>query len=628
MPRKDLNENGPRAAATGPEDLPTPEEIEEELETIYGDEEEERPDMTRLDQARHSTVKKILIGLIVFFGVLAAISWLGFFFFSPTDDKFSGRGVELVIDGPAEITSGSSVAYRIRYRNGERVPLGTSSLEVRLPKDFTVLGTEPHSEKNVWQIGSLPPGKEGEIILQGVFLSPLGRELDMQAILTYRPADFNSEFQKVATRTVLIDDSVFEVEVKGPTKVLPGDKVAFDYVYRNTSDNSFIDLRLRPVFPEGFIPDEESLPEDDKGWVIELLDAQAENQVTVSGTFAADVSGALEIGAELGLLDENEEFMLQEGAGLTVDVLEGELVTALILNGKDEDQTINFGDTLRYAVTYRNTGNVSLGNVRLAVVFETVPETPPIIMWNDLKDGTEGVRDGNRIIWEKKQVRQLERIEEDDEGVIEFSVPIIAEPLPDQKIVEYEVSCHVEAFIESADGDIIERTTLTKPIVAKIGSDTSVAATVRYFDDNGLPIGSGPLPPKAGQATTYRVHWDIGNSLHELTDLKMSARLPSNVTWTGASNIDAGDLQFDAAAEKLIWTLNWLPLSITGLRLEFDLALTPTDDQVGKIPTLIDATIFEATDKVTGSGILLSVPPLTTSLDDDPLASGKGRVER
>ncbi len=120
---------------------------------------------------------------------------------------------------------------------------------------------------------------------------------------------------------------------------------------------------------------------------------------------------------------------------------------------------------------------------------------------------------------------------------------------------------------------------------------------------------------------------DLTNTLHELTDLKMSAKLPENVIWTGKSTVDAGDLRFDAAEGKIVWTLNWLPTTIKNVAVSFDVGLTPTPEQVGKVPTLIDATILEATDKVAATKLLLSAPPLTTSLDNDAVAEGKARVQ-
>lgn len=605
-------------------------QLEQELHSIYDDQTgTPKRDMTRLDQARHSTAKRLLIGLSVFFAALAAVSWAGFFFFSPAGDKFDGEGVELSIDGTGEVKSGALVTYVVRWKNAEQVALGTAALEVRLPKSFRVQKTEPATEGNAWSIGSIAPGKDGMVTIDGVYLAPKDRELDVQAILTYRPADFNSEFQKVATRTVKITNSVLGLDVGAPTKVLPGDKVTVTFDYRNESPNAFEDVRLRAAWPESFIPESSepaSVEDGNREWVIKSLPADGKGMVKVTGTFASSAEGTQELKGLLGFIDADEQFELQTETAVSADVLKGDLVTALILNGKADSQPIRFGDTLRYAVTYKNTGNVTIEDVTLSVVFETLPEGK-LLVWNGLKDRAKGVHEGNKITWTKRQIPSLAKIAAGEEGTLDFELPVIAEPLADVKDANYQVTSWLEAEVARIDGDDVKRATKTAPIVAKIGSDTKLGAQARYFNEDDIPVGSGPLPPEVGKATTYRVYWTVENGLHELTDLRLSAKLPPNVVWNGTSSVDAGDLRFDAAAEKMVWVLNWLPTTIRKLTVTFDLSITPTEDQKGRVPTLIDASIFEAMDKNTGTSLLLSQSPLSTAIEGDENASGKGRVQ-
>ncbi len=598
-------------------------EIERELHGIFGDD-TRRSDMTRLDVARHSGMKKAAVGLIVFLASLAVISWAGFFFFSP-EKKFSGEGVRVTIEGPADVKSGDLVTFAVRYKNDEKVPLGTADLEVRLPKQFQVQKTDPAAGNGHWSIGSIDPGKDGMVTIQGVFLAPLGKQLDLQAILTYRPADFNSEFQKVSTQTVTISDSVLELTVDGPPKVLPGDKVTLTFSYHNASASPFQDLRFRPVFPDKFIPDSATPKSEDdqyQEWKIDSLPPDGKGTIAITGTFASDAQGAIDLKGDLGFIDENQQFQLQKEATFSADVSQGDLVVEMVLNGKSGNQPINFGDTLRYAVTYKNTGTSTLKNVQLSAVFDPSPDQ--LLQWNSLKDRAHGVRTQNRLTWTKRQVPSLAEIGPGEEGTLDFQLPIVAQPTPD--VADYEVTSWVEATIGRIDDADVNRTTKTPAITAKVLSDTALAAEARYFV-NGTPVGTGPLPPKVGQKTVYRIFWKITNSLHELTDLKLSAELPDGVTWTGMSTVDAGDLKFDASSRKMAWTLNWLPTTIKTLNVSFDLAITPTPDEQGKIPTLLEGSILQATDKFTGDPMLLSAPPLTTDLTTDSDAAGKSRVQ-
>lgn len=602
-----------------------------DLQNIYRETGESNLDMTRLVQVRHSTIKKVLVGMTVFFAVLAAVSWAGVLFFSPGRTVgFGGEGVAVNIEGPSEVKSGELVTYAVRYKNNEDVALGTAQLEFRLPPEFKVQSTEPsmESETGGWKIGSVAPGKDGIVTVKGVLLAPMNKVLDLQAILTYRPADFNAEFQKVATRALSITDSVINVSVEGPAKVLPGDKVTLTMKYKNDSESNFENLRLRAEYPAGFIPEKATPTAADpelRTWDIAKLDAKGEGEVKIEGSFASDAAGELNASAMIGFINGDGVLQVQKVAEFTTDVLKGDLVTQLVLNGKTDSQPMRFGDTLRYAISYKNTGTAVLGDVTLTAVFETTPATG-LLEWNELVDKAGGVRNGNRITWTKKQIPSLGKIDPNDEGTLDFSVPFI-DKAPSGATGEIIVNAYVEASIATIDGEKSDRMTKTATVTAKTVSNTELTAEAHYFNDDGIPVGSGPLPPKVGEATTYRVSAVIENDLHELNDLKLSAKLPPNVRWTGLSSVDAGDLRFDAGSGKLIWTLNWMPTTIKNLTVSFDLAITPQEDDRGKFPTLVDGIIFEATDKVNGFPMLLSASPLTTATEADAQAGGQGRVQ-
>lgn len=323
--------------------------------------------------------------------------------------------------------------------------------------------------------------------------------------------------------------------------------------------------------------------------------------------------------------DERRSGQLQKETTLAISVISGQLLTALILNGKSGDQPVSFGNTLHYAISWHNTGESDLEDVSLSLVFEAAPAAVKLIRWNELKDEQEGIRDGDRITWTSKQLSALKKIGPNQEGTIDIELPLAAAP-PTGGSADLRITSWVETSIKTIDGEPADRQTKTTPFAAVLLSDTALAAEARYFTDDGIPVGAGPLPPKVGEETRYRAYWNISNSLHELGDLKLSARLPSNVIFTGKSGADAGEVKFDAAEEKVIWTLNWLPVTVKNVGIWFEIAVTPTADQTGRTPTTVDATIFEAKDRTAGFDIILSAPPLSTALENDEQAAGKGRV--
>lgn len=606
------------------------EDIEKELSTIYlEDEENVRPDMTRLEQAKHSTFKKILIGGLVFLSVLAGISALGFFFFGQPKGNFTGEQITLSIDGPNEVKSGELVTYTIRYRNDSDVPLGTASLEMRLPDSFHLQTSDPEmTDKNTWKIGSMPPRGEGRIEIDGLVLAQIDKEFDLQGIITYRPANFNSEFQKVVTKTIKAVGSVLNLEIRGPDKILPGDLVELTILYKNDSDSIIDNAVVTADWPAEFIP-ESSEPvatnETFSRWNIGSLLGQTSNSITVTGTFASESQGQINLPIALGFITTADTYVEQVKTELVAEVLQGQLVAALVLNGKPENQTAYLGEDLRYSVSYRNTGEASLGNVEIAVVISITPEEADLVLWNELEDEAGGTLKQNRIGWTSRQIKSLARLEAGDEGLINFSLPLVAE-LSSATASNLVINSWVETLVESIDGDVVNRSAKSQPVEIKIMSDTELTVGARFFSEDGLALGSGVIPPEVGRETTYIIGWRITNSLHELSNLRLTAKLPDNVEWNGESEVSAGDLRYDAAERKMIWTLNWLPKTVSSVNINFEAKITPTEDQRNRIPTLVDATVFEARDNSAEATILLSQPPLTTSLNDDPRALGKGRV--
>jgi len=139
-------------------------------------------------------------------------------------------------------------------------------------------------------------------------------------------------------------------------------------------------------------------------------------------------------------------------------------------------------------------------------------------------------------------------------------------------------------------------------------------------------VGSGSLPPKVGETTVYRIFWNITNSLHEITDLKLSTILPENIRWSNKYEINAGELKFDEVTREVKWTLNRMPLDVNALGVNFEITITPTAAEKGKLLTLLLGTNLTATDKSTGAVITKTGEALTSNLDGDPGAEGKGIV--
>jgi len=157
----------------------------------------------------------------------------------------------------------------------------------------------------------------------------------------------------------------------------------------------------------------------------------------------------------------------------------------------------------------------------------------------------------------------------------------------------------------------------------------SLTEQIRYFNDDNVPVGSGPLPPKVGEKTSFRVYWTVKNNLHEIKEAVVAFSLPSYIVWDDKASTNVGSLYYDASSRQVIWEIGRLPVSVYRADAEFSLSLTPAETDRNKILVLSPGSIIAAIDTETLADITKQTAAKTTKLEDDDIAglNNSGRVE-
>ncbi len=613
-------------------------EIEKELLEIYKEEDGEMPDMSKIYRKKRSRAKIILGGLVAFFAFLAALSWAGFFFFGQ-GKSFTGEKVDLQILAPSGAAGGEAIEYTVKYINGEDVPLGQSEVEVRFPDNFVLTGTSPGASdgQNLWQLGSLSAGETGEIKIRGTLRGAFDSLQAIQAVLTYKPGDFNSEFQKVATAVTKIENLVLDISLTGPERIISKSESIFKIKCKNNAASPIQNITISVEAPADFAFKEKSGDKEVSRWEIAEIGSGEEKEFEFGGSFGPTAEGEKEFLARIGF-SEGDNFYLQKESGFKTNVLVGAMMVTLIANGDSKDRTINFGDTLNYSITYQNKDKAELGDIEIKMVFESTSRNNKMLLdWSSLKDDSDGLVLGTQlspeirqgaISWSKKQVASLEKLAPDAEGTINFQIKLKPfSEFNDWNIKDFGIKSLATVKIGKMGGEAREETIESNTINLKVNSDLSFKTAARYFNDDNIAVGTGPLPPKVGETTAYRIFWNVSNSLHELENLRVSTTLPENIKWSNKFEIKAGDIKFDEATREVVWTLNRIPLDIKELEANFEITLTPGEAERGKLVTLLLGTSLRVTDKVTSGVISKAGGALTANLDGDPMAEGKGIVK-
>jgi len=315
---------------------------------------------------------------------------------------------------------------------------------------------------------------------------------------------------------------------------------------------------------------------------------------------------------------------------IPIQVMKSDLNLSLIMNSSNADQAVNFGQTLNYTINYANKGEGAMQDVAIMAVLNS-----DFVDWTTMNDANKGREMGNTITWTKDQIPALAKVDVGAKGEIDFSVNVL--PFKESDLGKnFMIKSYAQYALGGLNsvGSSTAATTSgidnqSNTINSSINSDLGFKEQVRYFDENNMPVGDGPLPPTVGQTTTFKVYWNLTNNLHDLNDAVVQTVLPDGVQWSANNRTSVGTLSYDGSTKTVTWQIGRLPITVFEASAEFNIGLTPTELQRNKIVVLVSGSKVTATDTNTGASLEKDSVPKTTKLEDDSIAgmSSDGRVK-
>jgi len=613
-------------------------EMQQELTKIYQTQDGSMPDISHLEVQRRSRWKVIAFVLLGGGALLASVSWLGFLMLGGSD-RFNTSSIKLEIDAPQNIASGDEVQYRLTYKNVEPVPLDDVEIIFRYPDGFTFTESSPAPQNSdaphVWTLGRLERNQSGEIVIKGTLIGEVGSLKTINATASFRPENFSSLFKETAEATSQITTSILEITVEGPPKTLVEKEVRYLITYRNASRQKLEHLKVVANYPPSFVfkgANPEPYTRKDEArhfnnqWVIDSLAPNQEGEIEITGGYLADPEQTtVDFTVQIGFLDpQTNEFSVQQEKTAATSITGQNLALNLIANGSNQDQPISFDQTLAYSIVYKNLGTEDLDDVTISATLDG-----DVLDWSSLDDRHGGTVEGSTITWTKEQLAEFDLLRPLDEGSIDFTIQVKASDDINLNETNLQVTSRAEATASKiGDLDAADARVASNEIKSTINTDVDLKVEGRYFTDDNIPVGSGPLPPVVGQTTTFRVYWSIQNSLHEVGDVTVSATLPQGVSWANKFLVKTGSLRYDAGGRTVTWTIPSINPNegFEDISAWFDVSVTPTKDQARRLLILTGQASLTATDEVTGAAISKVSGAVTSNLDDDPIGGGKGLV--
>ena len=620
------------------------------LEDLYEDQAMSEEDITKFNKGNSGKKRTVFLVLVILFlSVAVLLSFLSFHLFlsKPT---FVGDNVALNVTGVEEFISGDDVVYIIKYSNLESVDLKNLELTARYPKGFIFYTAlpEPNISDNVWRFDELLSGENKQIKITGKLIGEQGSTKTLTAGLSYIPLNFKSEFKVINSFSTLTKGVPVNYVLDGPDEVLLGEETKYTIYYKNIlPDVKLNDIKLVLDVPDSFsvsysnpIIKEFS---NEKYWEIEEL--EEEGEIVFSGTF-----NSVEDDLYIKLVDYlgiNGKYYLQSQNETAIDVEKSDLELDLIVNSNYQSSNVGFGGLMRYNILVRNTSDSLMEGITVKFISNTLNTNYDngseieVIDWDNINmivDGKlgadkkeENVLDNKTIIWNGDNIISLKELSPGEEIEIPFTVNVL-----DASVIKrdhninnlslFQVENSVLAYIKKLGGNKAEVFRKSNKIINRIHTDLSLESKLKYYDLEGISVGSGPLPPKVGEKTTYRAYWTLKNSVNSLKDVYVIVVLPNNTKWENNFNVGAGEIIYSEFNNSITWHIEQMPISVKSLQAYFDISFTPQKKDIGEIGVLVPKVSVKAIDKSLAEEITIYTEPLTTVLEDSEKSKGKSIV--
>lgn len=574
--------------------------------------------------------KKFFIGALLFFVMtmgVVAYQFLG------GHNEVSADGISINILGNAYTAGGEELPLQVELKNQNPVGLELADLIIEYPRGSDEAnGSDIVRTRNT--IGTLGANDSTLYNTKITLYGEQGSTKNIHFTLEYRLRGSNAIFTKDKDYTVTINSAPVSLTVEGPTETNPNQEIKLKIHTSLNATKTVEGMLVGADYPPGFTYID-SVPKpvySNNIWELGSLDSGKDQVIEVRGTlFGSDGEDkSFRVYGGIGSGNDQSKVAVVYNSYLhTIAIKKPFLETHIVIDDSDADEVaITSGESVRIKIPWANNLSSRILNAQITAKLSGNAYDPTAV-----QAGT-GFFDSNAntISWDKNTVPAFASIEPGKSDYVTFTLtPAALENanhtfLTNPKIV-------IEVSIKGTQTDAGNITTEVKGSeskTAKVTTNFKVAADAVY--STGPFTNTGPVPPKAGQTTTYTIIWRITNTANRVTGAEVRTTLPSWINWKSTISPANANITYIDSTREVVWKVGAVDsgagLGGSSKEAAFQISFTPSSSQVGSIPELITETNLSGQDSFTGVQLKSTKNFLLTKLTNDPQYSGSsGKVE-
>lgn len=546
------------------------------------------------DRYFHFWADMLLAGVLI--ALVTTLAWL--IFWQPRPDfALEARFTS------ARVVSGDIDEFVISYENEEGSPIGGVVLTLELPKTFIVQSATPEilfdNKSNTFALGDLDKGAKGELRIKGIVQGEIGERQFIGLNLMYQ----YGQIKKQVLNSIVynVDGSVIELSLEAPDNAYEG--VSFNGTVEVKNSGNAVLNNAALLLPK--TDWEISADQYDFNDGLLKLPALAPGEIKQVAFEATPLQG-------LG----NKDFIVESVLMIdNTNIRQSKLARQLAVSEPELNVGLNFkkdvfeGNEAGLAMTFKNNGEAEISNLNLS--FTNKRETMAVTRISSEQNNFSAVN--NSLAYQ----------------------PVLAagEAISTELTVYFERRGNaLNDFLNLsvAVSYMMDGKSFNYSIAAprlKINSNLSVNSGGYYYGPQGDQLGIGPIPPKVDIPTTYWIIWEANNLGNDIAEFEVRGDLPTNVVWLDQQSLVAGGLSYSPIGRRVLWKVDQLGQTGGNYRASFAVSIVPRAEDLGKVPDLLSNLNFSGLDLYTGVRISKKLANITTNIESDRQAAGKGRVE-
>ncbi len=604
----DLNEHKSNVPEKWEEKQEEGEKAPANLETFYED-------------GSSKLFKKILIGASIFF--VFCLAFAAYVYIKGTN-LISDTKIVTNVVAPVSAPAGEEMSLDVSITNQNDTEIELADLIVTYPK-----GTRSAYDKTTEidndriSVGTIAPGETVKKTIKLIPFAPDGTKLTVGLSLEYRLPNSSSVFNKDFGYDFLIGSTPATLTLDALKEINSNQDITFTLTLVSNSTETLKSVLLTADIPFGFTfksADPKPISGGKYVWDLGDIEPSGKRVVKLVGTIVGEpdqnrvfkFSAGTESSKTPGTLDAAFA-SLEHDVAITRPFLD----TEILVNKQNGDFYGHSGSAFNLSLDYTNNLSVPIDDVELiSHVAGDIVDKSSISAEGGFYDSNS-----NTISWSKFETDGLGTLTPGQNGSLPIHFKTFDGYASNMATVR-NPSVNVDVTVKGkrySESNVPEQITSNATRTIKIASDPRLSG--RVVHSVGSIENEGSIPPTVGLTTQYTVIWTAVNNFNDITNTKVTAVLPSYVTWTGVTAPSSEKVTFDAESRRVTWDLGKLTAGSTGnsfRQVAFQVSITPSLSQVGFAPIIENAATLSGTDSWTNSTVSDSIKEMDTTLPTDP----------